>query len=172
MKGDILDGGVRIASRGYLNGYFWIIFGLSVFVLAYISKVDQDHWQKEYDDQCKGVDEDPNADPALTHLCKKHIEDNLMHAKGGVLVWSVMCVCGIVAGIVFCYIQFRKDVDVAQEWQRSQHISSAQVENAYQQSQLEQDPDFVAPIEEKRTCTNCGTQTTGTLCPNCRKPVG
>jgi hypothetical protein len=157
---------------GYLNAVFWIGFGISLLFVASLSKMDQDKWQREYDDKCLEVHDHPQTDPDLAQHCKSVVEDNLMHATAGVLVWGIMGTGSIIGGMVFAYIQFRKDVETAQQWEHGSHVSPCVVENSPQQSYVESDPNFVPPIEERRTCTNCGTQTGERTCPNCGKPIG
>lgn len=158
--------------RGYLNGVFWVGFGISLLFVASFCKLDQDKWQREYDDKCTEVTKDPQKDPNLAQHCKVVVEDNLMHAQAGVLVWGIMGTGSIIGGMWFGYVQFRKDVETAQQWEHGSHVSQCVVENSLQQSVVESDPNFMPPVEERRTCTNCGTQTSDRMCPNCGRPIG
>ena len=84
---------------GYINAVFWVGFGISLLFVASFCKLDQDKWQREYDDKCTEVTNDPQKDPALADHCHAVIEDNLMHAQAGVLVWGIMGTGSIIGGM-------------------------------------------------------------------------
>jgi len=154
-----------------INRFFWLIFGIGLLILGLSMKPDADRMENEFNEKC-GADWRHSTDPAFTRECKL-LDDNLSHQKAGVYVWTIMGLGFVVFGMVQLFMWWRKTVEQAKDWQRTQRepSPSSQVDNYYQQSLQQEDPNFVPPVAEKWTCPGCGAQTTERTCPYCGKSI-